>query len=108
MSTIEKSRADLKISGYVHPTSSASSSTKNSYKSFNTDSKKNDYISSRPKSAYAKFTDKDSINQANGCPECGKDALYACECEFHDKQCSNGHVWYINRKGKIKLGDPHE
>lgn len=114
MSNIEKARANLQISGYVHPTSSNPSSTKSVYKSFNTESKKEDYISSKPKSAYATFTEKEeeernnNSKQANGCPDCGEEALYVCNCKFEDKQCSNGHVWYINSKGRIKRGDPHD
>jgi hypothetical protein len=105
---IEKARADLQISGYVHPTTANPSTGKKSYKSFNTESKKEDYMSSKAKSKYATFTDKNSVKQSNGCPDCGGEALYVCECEFNDKQCSKGHVWYINGKGHIKHGDPHE
>lgn len=109
---IEKSRKDLTISGYVHPTSSnssTSSTSKSTYKSFNTESKKNDdYVSSKPKSEYATFTDKESAKQANGCPDCGGEALYLCNCKYKDKQCSEGHVWYTNSKGLIKRGDPHD
>jgi hypothetical protein len=48
------------------------------------------------------------MKQSNGCPDCGGEALYVCDCEFKDKQCSNGHVWYVNSKSVIKRGDPHE
>lgn len=105
---IEKARSELNISGYVHPKFENKSSVQNSYKSFNSESKKEDYISSKNKSIYAKFTDKDSMEQSNGCPDCGGEALYVCDCGLKDKQCSNGHVWYVNSKGSIKRGDPHE
>lgn len=109
MSNIEKSRKELKIPGYVHPTNTKSSNL-NSYKTFNTESK-SDYTSSKSKSAYATFADKDtstSNKQSNGCPDCGGEALYVCDCLFKDKQCSKGHVWYINNSGHIEKGDPHE
>ena len=104
MSGIEKARADLKISGYIHPTTSSSS--KSVYKSFNTESK-DDYHSSTSKSTYATFTEKDSISLST-CPTCGQEALYECKCKYKDKQCSKGHVWHINTKGTIQLGDPHD
>jgi hypothetical protein len=108
MSTIEKAREDLKISGYVHPTTDNSTSI-NPYKTFNTESKKDDYATARKKSAYATFTDKEIVvAMAQGCPDCGRDALYECDCELKDKQCSNGHVWYVNKSGHIKKGDPHD
>ena len=104
MPNIETNRKELHISGYVHPVST--SSNKNAYKTFNTESKNDDYATSKSKSAYATFTDKQSTSK--GCPDCGGDALYECNCELKDKQCSKGHVWYINKDGHIKRGDPHD
>lgn len=107
MSSIEKDRKELTITGYVHPTTT--SSNKNVYKTFNTESKGEYYVSAKTKFAYATFTSKnDSMKQSQGCPYCGEDALYECDCELKDKQCSKGHVWYINREGHIKRGDPHD
>jgi hypothetical protein len=94
MSSIENSRKDLKISGY------------NPYKTFNTENKNSNYEKSNTKSVYSTFTDKESVS--NGCPECGGEAMYICECEFKDKQCSKGHVWHINKYGSVTTGDPHE
>ena len=117
MSNIENARKDLQISGYVHPTEIVSNTTKK-YKTFNTESKGKDYVSSRPTSKYATFTNKEHVDGRvdgredgkidKGCPDCGDDALYECDCELKDKQCSKGHVWYINKSGHIKRGDPHE
>ena len=106
MSDIE--RKNLSIVGYQHPTEISITNPKKGtkkYKTLNTESKEKDYISSRPKSNYAKFTD--NISQ-NACPECGDDALMECNCELKDKQCSKGHVWYINKYGYITKGDPHD
>lgn len=107
MSNIEKSRSNLQISGYVHPDEVQHANTIPVYKSFNTESKKDDYISSKPKSVYATFTDKESLEKIN-CPQCKGEAMYECNCELKDKQCSKGHVWYVDNKGVVKQEDPHE
>jgi hypothetical protein len=108
MSNIEKARRELKISGYVHPVEK-SSCVYNAYKTFNTESKKSDYETAKSKPGYATFTDNESVsNNSNGCPYCGGEALYVCDCKLKDKQCSKGHVWYINKSGHINKGDPHD
>lgn len=107
MSNIEKARSELKISGYVHPVKP--SIVYNPYKTFNTESKQSEYQSVKKKSLYSTFTDKESyFKKGNGCPECGEEALYVCDCDCNDKQCSNGHVWFINKSGQIENGDPHD
>lgn len=106
MSNIENCSNKLKITGYIHPIKPISN--KSIYKTFNTESKQNAYLSAKTKYAYATFTDKNSyMKQSHVCPECGEDALYKCDCEFKDKHCSKGHIWYINTKGYIEKGDPH-
>jgi hypothetical protein len=108
MSNIEKTRSELKISGYVHPIAKPSG-IYNPYKTFNTESKKSDYETAKNKSGYATFTDKQSTTkQADGCPDCGGEALYVCNCELKDKQCEKGHVWHVTKLGHIKRGDPHD
>lgn len=107
MSEFDKSR-DIKINGYVHPVENIPKKPKNSnnpYKTFNTEKKNTDYVSSKNKSAYATFSDKETLK---GCPECGGDALYVCNCELNDNQCAKGHVWYTDKSGQIKKGDPHD
>lgn len=109
MSEIEKARQNLKISGYQHPTEIIAPTSTKQYKSLNTESKEKNYVSASNKSIYATFTPKDPSNPDNqSCPLCGEDALYECECKYKDKQCSKGHVWYINKEGKIQNGDPHD
>ena len=41
------------------------------------------------------------------CPSCGQQAIEVCPCVYCDKKCSEGHVWYVQRDGLIKLGNPH-
>lgn len=108
---MEKARRQLQISGYVHPENAVSSKDKR-YKTFDTETnEKKNYGSSVINSGYATFTDKESEKTRKNlfmiCPECGQTALYECNCEYKDKQCGNGHVWYINRSGRISRGDPH-
>ena len=108
MSDIEKMQRETTISGYVHPPENIPSSSKNNmnrYKTFNAENKNTYYVSATNKSVYAKFSDKDTIPK--GCPDCGEEALYECDCELKDKQCAKGHVWYIDKSGHIKKGDPH-
>lgn len=109
MSDIEKARKQLQITGYVHPVNAVSSKDKR-YKTFDTENK--DYGSSTSNSGYATFADKDTEkthrNLGMMCPVCGTVALYECECEYKDKQCGNGHVWHINKRGQITKGDPHD
>jgi len=112
MSDIEKARRQLQIRGYVHPENAVSSKDKR-YKTFDSETKeKKDYGSSISNSRYATFTDKGWEKPRKKlvmyCPECGQVALYDCNCEYKDKQCGNGHVWHINRRGQIARGDPHE
>ena len=106
MSNFDKSRQDIKINGYVHPIehiTKKSNNKNNPYKTFNTEKKDTDYVSCKNKSSYATFSDKEF-----GCPVCGGESLYVCNCELNDKQCSNGHVWYKDKSGRIKNEDPHD
>ena len=108
MSDIENDRKKLSIIGYNHPTEIAVTNPKKGnkkYKTLNTESKEKDYVSSKQKSNYAKYTDK--VDQ-NICPDCGDNALMECNCVLKDKQCSKGHVWYFNKDDSITLGDPHD
>jgi hypothetical protein len=104
MSNIEKADKNQEIIGYVHPINNNGFNSQ--YKSFNTDCKLDDYSTTIKKSNYAKFNEKET-NTGNDCPVCTQEALYECECEYKDKQCKNGHVWYINNSGSSTKGDPH-
>ena len=43
------------------------------------------------------------------CPVCDSRPKFVCECEeFKDNMCKNGHVWYLNKKGEVITGNPHE
>jgi hypothetical protein len=104
MSEVENQRKNLQISGYQHPTK-LQSKTNKLYKTFNKESKEKAYGKSKYSEIYATFSSEKSMRQ---CPYCQEDALYECSCPLKDKQCSNGHVWYIDKNGVIKKGDPHD
>ena len=111
MSDIEQARQKIDSCGYVHPTNIKSAKDKK-YMTFDTENtEKKSYESSLTYCSYAKFTDKDSKENFKklslSCPECGETSLYVCDCKYKDKQCSKGHVWYINSKKQIIKGDPH-
>ena len=112
MSEFDKSRQDIKINGYVHPVENIHkkpSNNNNPYKTFNPEKKGTDYLSSKNKSVYATFSDKEVLKEtSNVCPQCRGEALYICNCELRDKQCEKGHVWYTEKSGHIKTGDPHD
>jgi len=107
MTDIDNSRKNLSIPGYQHPEKQIVKQ-ENQYKIFDSESK-NDYITSTncTKYGYAKFTDEVSKFENTKCPSCNQEALYECDCEYKDKQCKNGHVWFIQDNKKIK-GDPHD
>ena len=50
--------------------------------------------------------EKDEENET--CPVCSENSIYTCYCVYNDKKCSNDHIWYIQRDGKIKVGNPHK
>lgn len=108
MSDIEQAKRKLDICGYAHPINTKSSKDKK-YMTFDTENtEKKSYDSFTKYSGYAKFTSKDSSKNYMTCPECGETALYVCNCKYKDKQCGNGHVWYINSKKQIIKSDPHD
>ena len=114
MTDIEKAKNKLKISGYQHPTEVTQNKTER-YKTLNTVSKNATYSISRYKSKYATFTEENTPdNELNIkfdlslCPKCKSKAMYACECELKDRQCLNGHVWYVNNSGQVVVEDPHD
>jgi hypothetical protein len=46
-------------------------------------------------------------NDDDKCPVCSDYSVYTCYCVYNDKKCKEGHVWYIQRDGSIKVGNPH-
>lgn len=42
------------------------------------------------------------------CPVCKEIPKQLCYCIYNDKSCSNGHIWYYDRDGKLRTGNPHK
>jgi hypothetical protein len=106
-------KKNLEIQGYEHPNNLNYSGNKK-YKIFNSESeyKKNNYVTSKNWEEYSTFNGEEynyntTLEKSNSCPKCKNEALYSCNCNYKDKQCSKGHVWYINNNNEIQLGDPH-
>jgi len=87
MSNTESSNKS--IIGYDHPEKQITKQIgkyENQYKIFNSQLK-NDFLTK--------------------CPLCKEEALYECDCNYKDKQCKYGHIWFISQNKKIN-GDPHK
>jgi hypothetical protein len=58
---------------------------------------------------YSKYNEIETVsNNLDTCPQCNNKVLFICECdEYKDRMCKNKHMWYIDKKGKIVMGDPH-
>ena len=93
-----------KIEGYEHPSEHNYISRQGVYKTFTEGQKKQEEFGSITSGKqYAK--NNDFIEDK--CPECNQISVRTCQCGYSDKTCSNGHVWYTDREGKAKLGNPH-
>jgi hypothetical protein len=95
------------ISGYVHPENNSSRPKGGIYKTFTEGQKpkKNEKFGSTQLG-----TKYSNISESNDdkCPICSKPAINTCKCGYSDKICDNNHIWYIDRAGNIKLGNPHK
>ena len=96
------------IPGYEHPTKSKYSHS-GIYKTF-TEGKKAGKKGKEDKfgittveKQYATYGD---INE-DLCPQCDNYPIYTCPCGHSDKKCENDHIWYTDRDGNVKTGNPH-
>lgn len=101
---LERARQQ-EIEGYVHPTTTNTHGRDSRYKTF-TEGKKG---KRDPYEVASKFSVYGSFGQEEEqkCPVCSQNPTYTCPCAYSDKKCSNGHVWYTNRDGEIRSGNPH-
>lgn len=112
MSDIDHARnsldAQLTSMGYVHP--DTNNQTGGGYKTYSQTSD-NVYVS-RSFDQYATFntkTDaKQQVQKTDVCPSCDNKAMYSCRCPVGEMMCKNNHMWYVEKNGKLVMGDPHE
>lgn len=92
------------INGYEHPSEHIYTSRNGVYKTFTEGQKyQEDFGNVIVGKQYAVSSD---LNK-DKCPECKGNAIRTCQCGYSDKTCLNGHVWYTDRDGKPKKGNPH-
>ena len=95
------------IPGYVHPeTSSSVPLGTSSYKTFTEGQKpkkKEKFGTIQGGTHYSKAVFSEEL-----CPDCNGPAIFTCNCAYNDKKCENGHIWYTDRSGKLKAGNPHK
>lgn len=94
------------IPGYVHPTST--NTTRDSkYKTFTEGKKykkKEEFGTTTAGANYATISTETVIEK---CPTCSELVETTCPCAYSDKKCKNSHIWYTDREGKTKTGNPH-
>jgi hypothetical protein len=93
------------IPGYEHP-DNAPTAEGALYKTFTEGlkPKKNEtFGTTSVQSRYSQYSHGETDTQT--CPTCSEIVIDACPCAYNDRHCSNGHIWYIDRCGTIKLGN---
>lgn len=98
----------LQNAGYHHP-SSNNLDRGSKYKTFSdTDTAKAKSIDEFKGEVVNKlYHINKNIEDLDLCPKCKEISIRTCNCGYSDKSCKNGHVWYIDRDGKTKFGNPH-
>lgn len=92
------------INGYEHPSEHIYTSRNGVYKTFTEGQKKGeDFGNVIVGKQYAVSGDLNN----DKCPECKGNSIRTCKCCYNDKTCANGHIWYTDREGKPKKGNPH-
>lgn len=94
------------IPGYDHPEDLKNYGKQKAYKTFSEGKKSKGTetfgktIASKQYASYGEY-DQDL------CPICSSPPVETCNCGFSDKKCENDHIWYTDREGKVKNGNPH-
>ena len=98
------------IPGYQHPDSVNSINSKKSsiYTTYTfEEGKKVKSNKTTTDKCYKKVQDF-AIEEEEKFPECNQPPVHFCKCYYSDKACANGHKWYYERDGKVKIGDCHK
>jgi len=104
----------LALQGYVHPETPTQNVSL--YKTIDVKNESAIYESNKKHiNPYKFFNSTEStkpnknVQRTNRCPTCEEDAQFICSCEeYGDMLCKNNHYWWVNKKGLIVLGDPHD
>lgn len=100
----------LQDAGYKHPDTYSLDGKTSKYKTFSdTDINRktkdiNDFGSAIAGRIYSL---NKNIEDLDACPKCKSVVVKTCQCGYSDKTCKNGHIWYVDRDGSIKNGNPH-
>ena len=107
---LNTARKKLDIPGYVHPEVNSKSSRNGIYKTFSDgEKKKKDMKKFKNAEVGDRYsTYKIEVNEDDNCPVCEEKYIYSCPCAYSDKKCSKGHIWYLDREGRKKVGNPHK
>ena len=54
------------------------------------------------------YTLNKNIEDLDYCILCKQKIIRTCPCSYSCKTCLQGHVTYVERDGKTKVGDPHK
>lgn len=93
------------IPGYEHPTTLTAASRDDVYKTF-TEGKKKAKIGTTK--LIKRYSCQLGVISEDLCPTCQGPIVTTCQCAFSDKKCAQGHIWYTDRSGSSKIGNPHK
>jgi hypothetical protein len=103
------------IPGYVHPEAVVNYSRRDRgmYKTFTEGEQSagvQTFNSTTTEAQYVNYADSDDeeAGESNRCPKCKEPAISVCNCAYNDKRCKLGHIWYTDRSGAVKNGNPHK
>ena len=98
------------IPGYTHPEKTRYSRA-GMYKTFTEGAKprkKEKFGTTTIATQYASSKELESDKaELTSCPICKAPPVNVCPCGYNDKTCKEGHVWFTDRDGKTKSGNPH-
>ena len=102
-------RKKLDIPGYSHPTKQKVSNRNCLYKTFSEgERKKKDMTKFKTIEVGDSYSVNKISEEVDKCPKCNSPAISICNCAYSCRKCKNGHVWYIDRTGENRIGNPHK
>jgi hypothetical protein len=99
----------LQLSGYKHP-ESVNDDRGSKYKTFSDSDinrKAKNIDDFKGTISGRNYTLNKNVEALDICPKCNSPVIRTCNCAYSDKHCKYGHIWYVERNGDIKFGNPH-